>query len=547
MKKLFLTLLLAAMAVLPSCRNLDDIYRRLDDYESRLTKVENLTEGANRDILALKALLEAQDKKLTIASWRPLDDNSGYLLTMSDGSTITLKNGKDGKSSAIDVRRGEDGVLYWTMNGQYMYDADGNKIKAQGTDGKSGVTPQLRVNRDGYWEYSLDGINWLQIKDENRNPVKATPDAESLDLDIVETNDGLIIITFKGKTFIISKSGAVTPEEQTATVSFTTNFLTATVGDKGTIEYKIEPADADATGLKWMSSREDIVKVNQDGSYEALAAGTADITITLGTSSATLTMAVTAPEAPQYQDVPFELSVVKNTAVDVTIGLKVPDQEMWYLLKCDDAETYDKFGPDRIHEDWVMKGWKDIAGDNWKAYIPIDRSKGNIEDPISNTGAYVVPGTEYVSYVYGIDEDGNRTTLVKEIRFTMENMKKVAGLTFDIKIEEYTADGPIVVITPSDPERNYVINIQPKNIVDQRKSQSELEFELLCREIALFPTTFHAKGTTTFAPGNPYEGLGSKLKWKDYMLLVYGFDEENGVNTVVETRIIPKGGVAPTE
>ncbi len=151
MKKLILTLLLAVTVLLPSCQNLDDIYRRLDDYESRLTRIETLTDAANRDILALQALIEAQNKKLSIASWRPLDDLSGYVLTMSDGSTIMLKNGKDGESSGIDVRRSNDGILYWTLNGKYMYDADGNKIKAAGIDGVSGVTPQLRVNKDGYW------------------------------------------------------------------------------------------------------------------------------------------------------------------------------------------------------------------------------------------------------------------------------------------------------------------------------------------------------------------------------------------------------------
>ena len=63
MKKLILTLLLAVTVLLPSCQNLDDIYRRLDDYESRLTRIETLTDAANRDILALQALIEAQNKK----------------------------------------------------------------------------------------------------------------------------------------------------------------------------------------------------------------------------------------------------------------------------------------------------------------------------------------------------------------------------------------------------------------------------------------------------------------------------------------------------
>ena len=534
------------MALLPSCQNLDDIYRRLDDYESRLVKVEELTEGANRDIVALQALLQAQDQKLSIVSWRALDDNTGYLLTMSDGSTITLKNGKDGISSSIDVRRGEDGILYWTLNGEYMYDTDGNKIKAQGIDGESGVTPQLRVSAEGYWEYSLDGVNWMQIKDDNRNPVKATPDTEDLGLDIQETPDGMIIITFKGKTFVISKSGAVTPDAPAATVSFTTNFLTANVGDKGNIEYKIEPADADASGLKWMSSREDIVKVNQDGSFEALAAGTADITAMLGTSSATLTIAVTAPEEPgELKEVDFKLEIVKNTPTDVVISIKSPDPDMMYIANCAQASLYyEHGGRESIHEDWIVFGWKSQAGDNWKSFIPIYDEQGDREESIHNTEAVVRPGVDYVFFIYGIDSEGNQTTKVVDLPFTMADNIKIDDFTFDVDIQDYTEDGPIVVVTPSSDKYGYIIELQGWNVYGDRKDDPE-KLEDLAYDMATSSGQVIYKGQTTFAPGNGFDSIKTKLKWKDYCLMVYGFDEEHGVSTPMVVKLIPKGGADP--
>ena len=467
---------------------------------------------------------------------------------MSDGSTIMLKNGKDGESSAIDVRRSNDGILYWTLNGKYMYDADGNKIKAAGIDGVSGVTPQLRVNKDGYWEYSHDGANWLPIKDEDHRPVKASPDESDLGFNIEETNES-IIITFKGKKYTISKTGGAGGEtpETGATIAFTKASIEVKVGDKGKIEYTLNPATTDATGIVWKSSREDIVKVGPDGSYEALLAGNADITAMLGSSVAKLTITVTESSDPgALKKVDFKLTLVKNYATTAVVSATPPDNEMPYILLILQEEIYDQYGKERIHEDWIKKGWIDEQKENWKSLIPVFQYRGTKEEDIRGSGATVDPGAKYVAYVYGCDDDGNQTTEVQELRFTLRDITKVPGLTFDIRIKEYTPDGPIVEITPSDDSREYIVNILAKNSWESWAKDGTRELELIGIEIANFPSTFKTKGKTTYAPGFQYDSIKTKLKWKDYVLIVYGYDEENGVNTEFELRDIPKGGVAPT-
>jgi hypothetical protein len=48
-------------------------------------------------------------------------------------------DGKDGHTPVISVRKDTDGVYYWTLDGEWLLDADGNKIPTTGKDGADGV------------------------------------------------------------------------------------------------------------------------------------------------------------------------------------------------------------------------------------------------------------------------------------------------------------------------------------------------------------------------------------------------------------------------
>lgn len=47
------------------------------------------------------------------------------------------KDGTNGHTPSIGVRE-ENGQLHWIINVEFMLDADGNKIPANGQDGKAG-------------------------------------------------------------------------------------------------------------------------------------------------------------------------------------------------------------------------------------------------------------------------------------------------------------------------------------------------------------------------------------------------------------------------
>lgn len=205
---------LITLLLLFSCTNLADVYRRLDDHDARLKKLETLTADANKTIESLKKLIDAESQKISIVSYTPLQDGKGYKLVMSDGSEIILNNGVDGKTPMIGTKE-VDGVLYWTLDGELMRDTDGNPIPVEGHDGQPGITPKLRVNADGNWEVSLDnGKKWELVKDVNGKPVKAVGTDATSDLKITDNGDGTITIIFNGMTFVIPsiKGEDPTPE-----------------------------------------------------------------------------------------------------------------------------------------------------------------------------------------------------------------------------------------------------------------------------------------------------------------------------------------------
>ena len=243
LSRIFPALLLLFMA---GCQNLDDIYTQLADHENRLDKLEALTSDANKQIMALQALIDAQSNTVSIVSYEALADGSGYVLKMSDGKTITLTNGEDGQAPVVAVKTDTDGKMYWTLDGEFMLDADGNKIPAAGEDGADAVAPKLRVNAEGFWEVSTDGgKRWELILDAENNPVKAVGSGAAVDLTITEDGDN-IVINYNGTEFIVPKAsagGTDTPIVEGEAFEVTFGALTVVDEMTKTLSVTVTPKD----------------------------------------------------------------------------------------------------------------------------------------------------------------------------------------------------------------------------------------------------------------------------------------------------------------
>ena len=187
---------------------MDELWDSIHELDNRVTSLEELCKQVNGNINALQVLVEAEKNKVGITKVEPLTQNNqtvGYTIYFSEGDPIKIyhgrdgENGQDGKPGSstgipqIGVKLDKDGNYYWTIEGDWLTDDEGNKIRANGLDGepgkdgqpgaagkpgqdgqngqngangsngRDGITPQLKIE-NGRWLVSVDqGSTWTDV------------------------------------------------------------------------------------------------------------------------------------------------------------------------------------------------------------------------------------------------------------------------------------------------------------------------------------------------------------------------------------------------
>ena len=248
-KELVMSLGLALSCL--ACSKYDDsaLNDRLAKLEQRVGAIEEKVKVANEEIKTLKDLVSASTQGKTITEVKKTDE--GYDLIFSDKQVISIKhgrNGADGHSPKISVAQ-EDGVYYWQLDGQWLLDAQGQKVRVsgetgpqgpqgvpgkdgavgpqgpkgqdgaasaqgtpgpagpqgpQGVAGQDGKTPKLRINA-GKWEVSYDEQKWEPVK-----VVSETNTVTGWDVfkKIEETATEVIITLKSGSTIKLNKQAS---------------------------------------------------------------------------------------------------------------------------------------------------------------------------------------------------------------------------------------------------------------------------------------------------------------------------------------------------
>ena len=166
--KLLLALCIATGAAV-ACYDDSSIKSDIEDLQVRMRTMEAQMLKANDNIFTLQSLVDALNGKVSISSVTETSD--GWTIKFSDGTTATITNGTSPK---IGVKKGSDGVYYWTLNGDWLLGSDGEKLPVVGQDGapgtpgepgtpgKDAISPQLKIEGD-YWYISTDGgSTWTQ-------------------------------------------------------------------------------------------------------------------------------------------------------------------------------------------------------------------------------------------------------------------------------------------------------------------------------------------------------------------------------------------------
>ena len=247
--KRFLSMLCLVMLGFASTSCYDDSALResIEDLDGRVKTLETLCTEMNSNINALAELVNAlsgNDYIVSVTSIMEGGVEVGYQIIMKSTKVINLyhgkdgvdgtngtdgtdgtngTDGKDGQTPVIGAEVGENGVYYWTLNGEFVTDAEGNKIPL------TAAAPQVKVE-DEKWYVSYDeGKTWIEL-----GP------AVTVGIKDVEYTDDVLILTMNDGTKINVKIGSgfkvTLGEFDAATLNY---------GSDLKIPYTIEGAEGD--------------------------------------------------------------------------------------------------------------------------------------------------------------------------------------------------------------------------------------------------------------------------------------------------------------
>ena len=181
---------------------------RVNNLEQRVSALEELCRQLNTNITSVQTLVNVMTDNDYITGVKEHTENgkvAGYVISFAKSDDITIYHGRDGKTGndgkdgadgsdgsapSIGIRLDEDGLYYWTINGEWMLDDNGNRVKASAVDGKDGAdgkdgvdgkdgsdgkeglpgpsgkdatTPHFKIE-DGDWYVSTDnGYSWQYV------------------------------------------------------------------------------------------------------------------------------------------------------------------------------------------------------------------------------------------------------------------------------------------------------------------------------------------------------------------------------------------------
>lgn len=264
MKKLLLllSLVFAGLAV-SSCYDDSELWESVNELDERVKVLERLCSEMNTNIQSLQGLVSSVGNGAYITNVETLTENRvevGFKITLSNGKTMVIYHGKDGIDGqdgkdgvdgsngetgyvpAIGVKKDGDGLYYWTMDGEWLLDDEGQKIPVsggQGTDGqdgsdgkpgKDGVTPELKIEGEKWYVSYDEGKTWNELG-------PAVSGSASV-FDDVTYEDGVLTFVFADGevvTFAVKEAFRIEIGEYEAGVGSTVEIPYTIVGATGEV------------------------------------------------------------------------------------------------------------------------------------------------------------------------------------------------------------------------------------------------------------------------------------------------------------------------
>lgn len=249
MKLKTLALIFGAALLTVACYDDSDLVERLDRHDEDIaalkgdvSKLKEDVAKINSNIAGLQDIVTKLQANVYVKEVTDVKDSSnnviGYTITFTDNSKVTIYHGEkgakgdkgekgdqgdkgdpgdpgapgtpgqDGSTPVIGVKE-SGGIYYWTINGEYLVDAENHPIPVTGNDGapgtpgqngENGLTPQLRIN-EGNWEVSYDGETWTVV-----GPAQTAAEAvDAVFSGVKETKSAVVFTLADGSKLSIDK------------------------------------------------------------------------------------------------------------------------------------------------------------------------------------------------------------------------------------------------------------------------------------------------------------------------------------------------------
>ena len=206
-----------------SCYDDMELRESIEDLEGRVTTLETLCTEMNSNISALTTLVQAMQKGDYVVSVSPLIEDGvevGYRIVFKESDVVDLyhgkdgadgengKDGADGKDGAngqdgingadghtpvLGTKQDTDGAYYWTIDGEWVLDGEGNKIPLVTV----GATPQLKIEDETWFVSYDDGKTWEELGA-----------AVSVGIKDIKEENGELVITMADGTVIAVPLGS---------------------------------------------------------------------------------------------------------------------------------------------------------------------------------------------------------------------------------------------------------------------------------------------------------------------------------------------------
>lgn len=321
----------ALMVLAAGCDKYDDsqLWDDVDKAYNELTKIKPMVEAVSQQVELVSAVISGG----AITNIQELEDG-GFIISYKDASNnvtdVTIASKDEVTTDDVFGTKEENGVLYWTKNGEFFTDLDGAKVPV------AGRVPSFDVNKDGYWT-----VNGAVMTDSKGQPIKAEGKEVSVITKVEKTADGKGKLTLgDGSEIVVEFFDAFCISVFDGTTELLKQHLiTMPAARKMTLTYTLTGPSADET----------IVKITRQNALTAVLDATGK------------TISVTFPAG--FEEGSFTL-LIADAAGNVLIRpIYIGDRAMipdYYGIKT--AEDLQKFAT-AVNAGASLKRFRDGSGD----------------------------------------------------------------------------------------------------------------------------------------------------------------------------------------